>query len=780
ASLQDHLIELISVLVESMSAMEPQTLQYMQFHTDRLQISNEELESTRLKLSQQSPLQDALDQCLDALQAPACAGMVPEVVRNLAGQTKSGVGLATRVTAVRSLMFIINSDAHAAIPQSTTQKGFRSLISSVVPAPPPSVTLKKEMVASLGALSRICDSMFLTEMVSSLMTINRKSGVDNVDLVVTIAECIHQIISKAGDAMQEEIGMWNEVISCSYIGSFDEHEEAKMTWEKVLSCAIIQSTLGTKEAAIKAVLGDILRSVVYHLYHQSWIMRTQAISVLKDMLLCIPSGLVAPNTAEVMVALLRTLPGQMWRGKDASLRVIAQLLEKCPQCLDAEMSTESLLRVVPVPPVVIGPDGVSRESKRVDDSQTLLVIALSDMTSRASLAENITSRLAAYHKDHQLDLSNTVNPQQSIFPKCSAWRLSWTGIITLLLQESERTDRQYRLAAAASLSALPWNAMKSPAAVLSILPMIGRILQCAGMPTSVTGIVDTLDSTDKNSSDLSTAEDAANKPARRTNYDMFGGRYGGDSVPDNRKKGIKRARVGRPDENSTLAIAAADPLLGDGEDASDAEGVVEDTLTVTAPEGDAVTNDAVSTSYQMSASDAAFRVKFLETAAALWPNHNMFSAACQAVEESVTDAKSVPVADVIQMVRRMPEATVDWALLVVRHEVWSVRKAVLLLLQAMVNAAWPLSNAAQAVVLDIISVSLDDNKYSQVRAAAASTLLKLIAEGLGESGNYDSLDSDAMKSKLNSMVSRMSLDTNPAVILSYASIQKKWASRGQL
>lgn len=222
SSLQAHLIQLIAVLVEAMSAMEPQTLQYMQFHTERLQISSEELESTRLKLSQQSPLQDALDLCLDSLVAPNCVDMIPEVVLNLTSQTKSGVGLATRTAAVRSLVFIINSDAHEAMSQSISQRCFRSLISSVVPNPPASPSLKKELMAALGMLSKISTSEFLTEMVTSLVTIYRKSGADGVDLVITVAECIYQIISKAGDMLQEETSMWHDVICCSFLGTFEE------------------------------------------------------------------------------------------------------------------------------------------------------------------------------------------------------------------------------------------------------------------------------------------------------------------------------------------------------------------------------------------------------------------------------------------------------------------------------------------------------------------------------------------------------------------------------
>jgi hypothetical protein len=56
-SLQEHLIRIIDILIESMAALEPRTLQYMQFHTARLNISDQDLEDLRLKLSQHSPMQ---------------------------------------------------------------------------------------------------------------------------------------------------------------------------------------------------------------------------------------------------------------------------------------------------------------------------------------------------------------------------------------------------------------------------------------------------------------------------------------------------------------------------------------------------------------------------------------------------------------------------------------------------------------------------------------------------------------------------------------------------
>lgn len=55
--LRPWLPDLINIIVEAMSALEPNTLQYLQFHTARMQVSGDELENFRIQLAQQGPLQ---------------------------------------------------------------------------------------------------------------------------------------------------------------------------------------------------------------------------------------------------------------------------------------------------------------------------------------------------------------------------------------------------------------------------------------------------------------------------------------------------------------------------------------------------------------------------------------------------------------------------------------------------------------------------------------------------------------------------------------------------
>jgi hypothetical protein len=555
-----------------------------------------------------------------------------------------------------------------------------------------------------------------------------------------------------------------------------QNEEAKMSWEKVFSSAVLQSTLGTKEAAVKVVLGDVLKAAVTLLQSQSWTMRSQAVSVLKDVLSFIPSGLIAPNTAEVMTALLRTIPGQMWRGKGDLLRVVASLLDKCPQCLDAEMLPGDLFRVSPV--------SFGHSSKNSQAHDMLLLVQLGDMESRARLAEQISIRIAEYNKSrqqqHHTESELLVDDNVlANFPQCSGWRLSWVGIVSVLLQETARSDRQYRLAAASSLCTLPWSSMKSVAAIRSVLPLLPEVLDRAGLPCAATGIEKVQDngSSEEKPSDTIAEERTV---VRKTNYDMFGGRYGAASA-STKGKSSKRARVSRVEEGlASVAVDAVaqieDVVVEDAREGGDDASLLVVDEAVSLVESDAVMLESVDGEcdrpFLAPTSDAAFRVKFLETAASMWPPFEQYSIVRQA---AIKETDAVPY---ISNMINIPRVVLAWAILVARHEVWSVRKNVILLVQSIVAAAWPLSSADLSDTLQIIAMALDDHKYSQVRAAGATTLLKLLS--VKDSQNmrpliHDMCEKDIeLKSKVGTLISVMSLDSNPSVISVRSQIQKLW------
>jgi hypothetical protein len=161
--LKPWLAQIISVLIEGMSAMEPQTLQYMQFHTARLRITDEELESMRIKMSQSSPLHDALEVCLTSLQHAVLhdgtSSIVPEVMWGLCSQLQRGVGLPTRVAAANALAQMVERYPAYISPGSSgaasATEAFRAIVRSLTANSVMAASLKKAMTSAFGVLSKV-------------------------------------------------------------------------------------------------------------------------------------------------------------------------------------------------------------------------------------------------------------------------------------------------------------------------------------------------------------------------------------------------------------------------------------------------------------------------------------------------------------------------------------------------------------------------------------------------------------------------------------------------
>ena len=119
------LVDILDRLVEAVSALEPKALQYMSMNTARLNLSEEELEAMRVRLSQQSPLQEAIDYCIRATCEDAGTSegdhALRMVLHRLSSQAARGVGQMTRMAAARGLAAIGEHLAATAVAAAHVQ-----------------------------------------------------------------------------------------------------------------------------------------------------------------------------------------------------------------------------------------------------------------------------------------------------------------------------------------------------------------------------------------------------------------------------------------------------------------------------------------------------------------------------------------------------------------------------------------------------------------------------------------------------------------------------------
>lgn len=563
---------LVSVLVECMSALEPGALQYLQFHAVRLQTTVEDMERERLQLAQSSPLQEALDVCLQSV-GNMCKGLLyrPEaeqrravtaardVLAALSQQTAAGVGLATRAAAVAGMSSLAErltgqeEDAVARLLRPELDSCFQLVTSSALAemgAAVSSVSLQKALLASLGTLAKCVSVECLVSVASKLLSLYSNSEDDDAaSSSVAIAKSLAQIVHRSGERIvgkTEVVNFWTEVLVCAFVGTFDKSADSQAAWEAVWNASLLCSGAGTKPAGVKRAAAGVTTLLTRRLRGAVWGRRASAAAALSSALLHWSPDTVDTHLFDVVQALLALVPGRLWVGKGEVLEALAAVAMKCERHVNYQAEAE--------PTVFLTPEYSSHSSVR--------------------------------------------------------WQLSFRGLFCCLLGEAERgrlaekQEQQHSLAAARAIASLPWAVAGRDASLfLSLLP---ALVAGAGLDSSAPTPVATADVPATARTKI--VDVAAKSSSKKKTYALFGSRYGA-AVPI----------VSRDKIQPKTVLSAPPPAVS---------------VDLLQSDGSASAATAATAASQKVESAPAYRVKFVEALTAGWQPTPAFSV--EAVEHHNT------------------------------------------------------------------------------------------------------------------------------------------------
>ncbi|KAJ3115707.1 hypothetical protein HDU96_000186 [Phlyctochytrium bullatum] len=106
--LKPHITDIVSTLLEGLSSMEPQVMNYLTFHIERYNITQEQLDSSRLSAAKSSPMMEAVETCVENVDAKTMESLVPAVA-NIA---RKGVGLPTKAGCARFIVTMVSKRRH--------------------------------------------------------------------------------------------------------------------------------------------------------------------------------------------------------------------------------------------------------------------------------------------------------------------------------------------------------------------------------------------------------------------------------------------------------------------------------------------------------------------------------------------------------------------------------------------------------------------------------------------------------------------------------------------
>lgn len=326
-AIRPHLSDLVCCMLESLSSLEDQGLNYVELHAANAGIQTEKLESLRISIAKGSPMWETLDLCIKVVDA----GSLDQLVPRLGQLVRSGVGLNTRV-GVASFITLLVQEVSVEIKPYTSK-----LLRLLFP-----VVKDEKSAASKRAFADAC-AVLLKHSVASqaekLIDDTAALHIGDRNAQVACAILLKSYSSMASDILN---GYLAAILPVIFISRFNDDKYVSGLFEELW-----EEHTSSERVALQLYLAEIVSLICESIATSSWASKkqsAQAISKLSEVL----GESLASYYNVLLQSLMKEIPGRLWEGKDALLYSITALSVSCHKAVstDDPDTLNEVLRVV--------------------------------------------------------------------------------------------------------------------------------------------------------------------------------------------------------------------------------------------------------------------------------------------------------------------------------------------------------------------------------------------------------------------------------------------------
>ena len=303
--LKPHVVDIICTLLESLSSMESQMLNYLSFHSESYSISQNDLDNSRLAAAKTSPTMEAIQECVPQLDSAMMDSFVPRFCSII----KKGVGLPTRAGCARLVYILVLKVSSDLKPHADSI--LKALAVAIEDNNP---TLRKSFSTALGYLIKLCSE---DEVSKFGMKLKEKYLAASTEDQRSVAPVTFLEISRNSQNIAQDLHAI--IIPLAFMGSRDSnHPSLAAIWGKVWD----ENTGGTANA-IKNWNSELIDDCKLILQgNPSWTMKKQVGKALTDISKTMKNGII-PSLPQLLELLSEALKGRTWDGKEAVLEAFA-------------------------------------------------------------------------------------------------------------------------------------------------------------------------------------------------------------------------------------------------------------------------------------------------------------------------------------------------------------------------------------------------------------------------------------------------------------------------
>ncbi|KAJ3123506.1 hypothetical protein HK098_001853 [Nowakowskiella sp. JEL0407] len=303
--LKPHLTELMATLLESLSVLEPQAMNYLSFHTEKYNISQDQLDSSRLNAAKMSPMMDALESSIEQIDAKVLETLVPRLI----GVVRKGVGLPTKAGSAR---FIVSLCVR--IPQDLRPHADNILKALSGAISDRSAVVRKAFASACGYTAHLATEPALKRFVTHLRKLALESEDEDTRSIPAIT-----LLETSKRARTELEPFLSTLIPLAFLGARDLSPSIKEIWTAVFSELIVGSVSSSLNIYGKEII-DMFKQLLSE--SPSWNLKRQVGLSISDMADTLGDDF-KKNMTDAVAMLMEALGGRTWEGKQDVVKALS-------------------------------------------------------------------------------------------------------------------------------------------------------------------------------------------------------------------------------------------------------------------------------------------------------------------------------------------------------------------------------------------------------------------------------------------------------------------------
>lgn len=303
-TLRPFIPDLVPHLIALLSSFENEGINYLHLNADKYGVTTQQIDDARLTGVKASPLMEAIDRCLDAVDEATMA----KLQASLEDAIKTAVGLPSKVGASRVLVSL--STRHNFIFKPHADSLLRLTRKQLLDR---NDTVASAYASACGYLARLATDGEIIKLISYCRELYFES--DNDRRRVTAGDLVHATSKHAKDRLT---ALATEILPFVFIAKHDPYKRAQ---------ALFKDTWNENVGGSRAVLlylRDIIQIASQYLDSPRWSVKHTSAFAIADCVDSMGDEISDTDANIIWPALEKAIAGKTWEGKEQILKALVK------------------------------------------------------------------------------------------------------------------------------------------------------------------------------------------------------------------------------------------------------------------------------------------------------------------------------------------------------------------------------------------------------------------------------------------------------------------------